>query len=124
MLPVLPYAFEMLALRRMTKTAFGTLMALEPAIGVLTGLVVLRQQPSLIQVAGIALVIIAAAAAQRGSQRHPATATTVASGTSARDPDTGSAASGSGPGRRGAGANPDGALCRSRSACSLNHVVD
>ena len=91
LLPVLPYAFEMLALRRMTKTAFGTLMALEPAIGVLTGLVVLRQQPSLTQVTGIALVIIAAAAAQRGSQRHPATATAIAPDTCARYPDAGSA---------------------------------
>jgi len=35
LLPVLPYAFEMLALRRMRPAAFGTLMALEPAIGVL-----------------------------------------------------------------------------------------
>ena len=78
LLPVLPYAFEMLALRRMNKTAFGTLMALEPAIGALTGLVVLGQQPSLTQVTGIVLVIIAAAAAQRGSQRHPAAAKTVA----------------------------------------------
>jgi hypothetical protein len=56
----------------MNKTAFGTLMALEPAIGVLTGLVVLHQQPSLAQLAGIVLVIIAGAAAQRGSQRRPA----------------------------------------------------
>jgi inner membrane transporter RhtA len=72
LLPVLPYAFEMLALRRMNKTAFGTLMALEPAIGLVTGLIVLHQQPSIAQLTGIVLVIIAGAAAQRGSQRHPA----------------------------------------------------
>ncbi|HEX4257480.1 MAG TPA: EamA family transporter, partial [Streptosporangiaceae bacterium] len=41
LLPVLPYACEMLALRRMTPAAFGTLMALEPAFGVLLGLLVL-----------------------------------------------------------------------------------
>ena len=46
LLPVLPYALELLALRQMTATAFGTLMALEPAIGVLLGLLVLHQKPS------------------------------------------------------------------------------
>ena len=48
-LPVLPYAFEMLALRRMTPAAFGTLMVLEPVIGVLLGLIVLHQKPSAAQ---------------------------------------------------------------------------
>ncbi|MEE6272509.1 EamA family transporter [Georgenia wangjunii] len=69
LLPVLPYALEMLALRRMTPTAFGTLMALEPAMGLLLGLLVLSQQPTAIQVAGIALVVLAGAGAQRGGHR-------------------------------------------------------
>jgi inner membrane transporter RhtA len=68
LLPVLPYACELLALRRMTQAAFGTLMALEPAFGVLLGLAVLHQRPSVIQVAGILLVIVAGAAAQRDSR--------------------------------------------------------
>jgi inner membrane transporter RhtA len=71
LLPVLPYALELLALRRMTHHAFGTLMALEPAMGVLLGLLVLQQAPSLVQVAGIALVVLAGAAAQRIDQRQP-----------------------------------------------------
>lgn len=71
LLPVLPFALEMLALRRMTPTAFGTLMALEPGIGVLLGLVVLSQRPSIVQLAGILLVVLAGAAAQRGGQREP-----------------------------------------------------
>ncbi len=71
LLPVLPFALEMLALRRMTPTAFGTLMALEPALGVLLGLLVLHQQPSAIQTVGILLVILAGAAAQRGGRRRP-----------------------------------------------------
>ena len=71
LLPVLPYAFEMLALRQMTPTAFGTLMALEPAIGVLLGLIVLHQEPSAAQLAGILLVILAGTAAQRDAQRLP-----------------------------------------------------
>jgi inner membrane transporter RhtA len=71
LLPVLPYTCEMLALRRMTPSAFGTLMALEPALGVVLGLVVLHQRPSVSQIAGIALVVLAGAAAQRGGRRAP-----------------------------------------------------
>ena len=69
LLPVLPYALEMLALRRTTPTAFGTLMALEPAMGLLLGLVVLSQQPSGVQMVGITLVVLAGAGAQRGGRR-------------------------------------------------------
>lgn len=70
LLPVLPFALEMLALRRMTHTAFGTLMAVEPAIGLTLGLLVLAQSPSLVQVVGIAVVVLAGAAAQRGGRRE------------------------------------------------------
>lgn len=69
--PVIPFGLEMLALRRMTHTAFGTLMALEPAMGVLLGLVVLHQVPSPIQGVGVVLVVVAGAAAQRGGTRRP-----------------------------------------------------
>lgn len=69
--PVLQYALDLLALRRMTPTAFGTLMALEPAMGVLLGALLLSQQPSPVQLAGMALVVIAGAAAQRGGRRTP-----------------------------------------------------
>lgn len=71
LLPVLPFALELVALRHMTHHAFGTLMALEPAIGVLLGLVVLHQQPSVIQLVGILLVVLAGAAAQRAGRRVP-----------------------------------------------------
>lgn len=74
LLPVLPFALEMLALRRMTHTAFGTLMAVEPAIGLTLGLLVLAQSPSLVQVVGIAVVVLAGAAAQRGGRRAAADA--------------------------------------------------
>jgi inner membrane transporter RhtA len=70
LLPILPFAFELLALRQMTPTAFGTLMALEPAIGVLIGLLVLHQQPSPAQYAGILFVVSAGAAAQQGGRRR------------------------------------------------------
>jgi inner membrane transporter RhtA len=70
LLPVLPFALEMLALRHLKPSAFGTLMALEPAIGVVLGLVVLHQHPSPTQVVGILLVVLAGAAAQRGGRRR------------------------------------------------------
>jgi inner membrane transporter RhtA len=70
LLPVLPFALEMLALRHMTHAAFGTLMALEPAFGVLLGLLLLHQIPSPLQVVGILLVVFAGAAAQRGGRRR------------------------------------------------------
>ncbi|GAA1796152.1 EamA family transporter [Agromyces lapidis] len=70
--PVIPFGLEMLALRRMTHTAFGTLMALEPAFGVLLGVLVLAQIPSAAQVAGIVLVVLAGAGAQRGGIRERA----------------------------------------------------
>lgn len=72
LLPVLPFALELLALRHMTTAAFGTLMALEPAIGVLLGLLVLHQRPAVIHFVGILLVVLAGAAAQRRSRRTPA----------------------------------------------------
>ncbi len=74
--PVLPLALELLALRRMTPAAFGTLMAVEPAVGLLLGLLVLHQRPSATQLLGILLVVIAAAAAQRGGRRVASTGTT------------------------------------------------
>lgn len=64
--PVIAFGLEMLALRRMTHTAFGTLLSIEPAFGILIGLLVLAQTPTLVQLVGIALVILAGAAAQRG----------------------------------------------------------
>lgn len=69
LVPVLPFALEMVALRRMTMTAFGTLMAVEPAIGLVIGMLVLAQAPGPLQVAGITLVVTAGALAQRGGLR-------------------------------------------------------
>lgn len=67
--PVIAFGLEMLALRRMTHTAFGTLLSIEPAFGALIGLLVLAQTPTALQVGGIAIVVAAGAAAQRGGRR-------------------------------------------------------
>lgn len=79
LLPLLPYVLEMQALRRMTMSAFGTLMAVEPAIAVLIGLLVLTQVPAPLQIAGMAMVVIAGIGAERQAGRH--TATSLAVGT-------------------------------------------
>jgi inner membrane transporter RhtA len=47
-------------------------MAVEPAIGVLLGVIVLHQIPTAWQGVGILLVIVAGAAAQRYTARLPA----------------------------------------------------
>lgn len=72
LVPVVPFALEMVALRRMTTTAFGTLMAVEPAIGLVIGMIVLSQLPGPLQVTGITLVVAAGALAQRGGLRKDA----------------------------------------------------
>jgi inner membrane transporter RhtA len=63
--PVLPFSLEMAVLKRMNKRAFGTLMAVGPAIALLIGMVVLVQIPGVLEVVGIALVITAGMATQR-----------------------------------------------------------
>lgn len=75
--PVISFGLEMLALRRMTHTAFGTLLAIEPAFGALIGIIVLSQAPSAMQLVGIALVVFAGAMAQRGGSRAVAPETTL-----------------------------------------------
>lgn len=65
LLPLLPFILELFALRRMSLAAFGTLMAVEPGIATALGLVVLSQSPSLWQLLGIALVVVAGVGAQR-----------------------------------------------------------
>ncbi|MCU0279465.1 MAG: EamA family transporter [Candidatus Nanopelagicales bacterium] len=71
LLPVIPFSLEMLALRRLTTSAFGTLMALEPAFGLLMGVIVLSQIPHVGQIAGVALVVVAGIGAERSGHREP-----------------------------------------------------
>jgi inner membrane transporter RhtA len=61
--PLLPYALEMMALRRLSSASFGILMSVEPGVGALAGYLILHEALSLQQVAGIALVICAGAGA-------------------------------------------------------------
>jgi inner membrane transporter RhtA len=59
----LPYSLEMVALTRLPKATFGTLMSLEPAIGALFGWLLLGQHLTLRQEAAIACIIAASAGA-------------------------------------------------------------
>ncbi|MDT0186804.1 EamA family transporter [Microbacterium sp. ARD31] len=70
LLPVVPFALELLALRRLTTGAFGTLMALEPAFALGIGFVALAQVPNALSVAGVALVVAAGIGAERSGARH------------------------------------------------------
>ncbi len=73
LLPVIPFSLELLALRRLTAAAFGTLMSLEPAIALVVGLVLLGQVPRPLAVAGIVLVVAAGIGAERTGARVGAT---------------------------------------------------
>ncbi|MFI7607461.1 EamA family transporter [Micromonospora sp. NPDC049366] len=73
LLPVIPFALELLALRRLTTAAFGTLMSLEPAIALLVGLVALRQVPGVAPLLGVAFVVVAGIGAERTGGRTEVT---------------------------------------------------
>jgi inner membrane transporter RhtA len=59
--PLLPYALELMALRRMSTRAFGIFMSMEPAISAVLGYAILAQHLTLRQIAGIGCVVIASA---------------------------------------------------------------
>ncbi|MEU0659497.1 EamA family transporter [Streptomyces lavendulocolor] len=64
-----PFILEFLALRRLTTSAFGTLMSLEPAIALVAGLLVLGQAPGPLPAAGVVLVVVAGIGATRTGAR-------------------------------------------------------
>jgi inner membrane transporter RhtA len=67
----IPYALEMVALRRLTEAAFGILMSLAPATAALAGWVLLGQALSWLEVLGLALVVCASAGAVWTSRSRP-----------------------------------------------------
>lgn len=56
---VVPYSFELIALRKVTTRAFGILLSMDPAIAALAGLAVLDQRLSWVEVIAMALVVAA-----------------------------------------------------------------
>lgn len=63
----IPYALELLALRRLPAATFSILMALAPGIAALAGLVLLAQQLAVLQWVGIGFVIVAGIGAVRAA---------------------------------------------------------
>jgi inner membrane transporter RhtA len=64
----LPYAFELLALRRLPASTFSVLMSLAPAIATLAGLVILHQRFTVVGAIAIGLVVVASAGAVRSAR--------------------------------------------------------
>ncbi|HSY15870.1 MAG TPA: EamA family transporter [Jatrophihabitantaceae bacterium] len=56
---LIPYSFELTALRRLSATSFGLLMSLEPAAAAVAGAVVLSQRLSATTLAAVGLVVAA-----------------------------------------------------------------
>ncbi len=66
-----PYFLELFALRRVRAATYGVLLSIEPAVAAMTGLLILQQHLSAIEVAAIAAVMVAAAGASWTSEpRH------------------------------------------------------
>lgn len=65
----IPYALELIALRRLPAATFAILMSLSPATAALAGLLLLNQHLSWLEVAGMALVVAASIGAVRASSR-------------------------------------------------------
>lgn len=65
----IPYALELIALRRLPASAFAVLMSLAPATAALAGFVLLGQHLAWLELVGIALVIAASIGAVRAAGR-------------------------------------------------------
>ena len=68
---VIPYSFELEALRWLPNATFGVMMSLEPAVAALVGLIVLSQGLDPLEVLAIACVVAASAGALRSSKAPP-----------------------------------------------------
>jgi inner membrane transporter RhtA len=71
LIPLLPYAFELVALRRLPTALFGVIMSLEPAIAALLGFLILDQALAVTGVVAIAMVSVASAGATLGAREVP-----------------------------------------------------
>lgn len=66
----IPYALELLALRRLPASTFSILMSLAPAMAAIVGAIVLGQSLTLVSWLAIALVVVASAGAVRSASLH------------------------------------------------------
>jgi inner membrane transporter RhtA len=68
LVPLVPYILEIQSLRRLPAAAFGVLMSLEPAIGALSGWLILGQGMDGGQMLGVALVVAASIGVVRAAR--------------------------------------------------------
>jgi inner membrane transporter RhtA len=74
---VIPYSLETEALRRIPRGVFGVLMSLEPAVAALAGLLILGEHLAAVQLAAIALVVVASVGVTRSSSALDAPSATM-----------------------------------------------
>jgi inner membrane transporter RhtA len=65
---VIPYVCDQLAMSRLPRATFSLMLALLPVFATITGAIVLRQIPTVQDVAGIALVVLGVALHQAGQE--------------------------------------------------------
>jgi inner membrane transporter RhtA len=75
---VIPYVFDQLAMTRLPRATYALFVALLPATATLVGVVVLRQFPSLVDLMGIALVMLGVALHRADPAEIPSIRPTVA----------------------------------------------
>ncbi|RCV56551.1 EamA family transporter [Marinitenerispora sediminis] len=88
--PLLPFLVEMVALQRMSRTAYSTFSSLEPAVSLMMGMLIIAQTPGVLQALGMALVVLAGVGAARSdaaAARGPRADGTAADETAARAAD-------------------------------------
>src|SRR5213595_2164602 len=68
---VIPYVFDQLAMARLARATYALFVALLPATATAIGVVVLQQLPSLVDVAGIALVMLGVAVHEQTQRAAP-----------------------------------------------------
>ncbi|MEU3018160.1 EamA family transporter [Nocardiopsis sp. NPDC007018] len=66
--PMVPFLLEMVALQRMSRTAYSTFSSLEPAVALVMGMIVIGQAPVAVQLVGMGLVVVAGVGAARGDR--------------------------------------------------------
>lgn len=66
--PMVPFLLEMIALQRMSRTAYSTFSSLEPAAALVMGLIIIGQAPAAVQLVGMGLVVVAGIGAARGDR--------------------------------------------------------
>ncbi|EEH67846.1 MULTISPECIES: EamA family transporter [Acinetobacter] len=68
----IPYALDLMALKRLSKLSYGTLTSLAPALAALAGLVILHEQISLIQWVALFCIMIASIGVTLRGEKSPA----------------------------------------------------